>query len=128
MARRRTRAPLDVYLNARLVGRLRRQASGAIDFQYGQSWLDWEHAMPISISLPLREDGYRGDPVIAVFDNLLPDAEVVRRQLAERVNAHGHDAYSLLAKVGRIAWVPCNSCPRGRSLGGRGGRGSRSFG
>ena len=54
MARRRTRAPLDVYLNARLVGRLRRQASGAIDFQYGQSWLDWEHAMPISISLPLR--------------------------------------------------------------------------
>ena len=120
MARRRTRAPLDVYLNARLVGRLRRQASGAIDFQYGQSWLDWEHAMPISISLPLREDGYRGDPVIAVFDNLLPDAEVVRRQLAERVNAHGHDAYSLLAKVGRDCVGALQFLPEGEKPGAAG--------
>jgi serine/threonine-protein kinase HipA len=25
------------------------------------------------VSLPLREDRYIGDPVVAVFDNLLPD-------------------------------------------------------
>lgn len=101
MARRPTRAPLFVYLNARLVGRLRRLASGAIDFQYDESWLGWEHALPISISLPLREDRYTGDPVIAVFDNLLPDNEPIRRKVAERVKADGYDAYSLLAEVGR---------------------------
>ena len=100
MARRRARTPLNVFLNARLVGQLRRLSSGAVDFQYDPSWLDWEHAMPISISLPLREDRYLGDPVIAVFDNLLPDPEPVRRRIAERVGAEGHDAYSLLARLG----------------------------
>ena len=101
MARRRARTPLNVFLNARLVGRLRRLGSGAVDFQYDQSWLDWEHTLPISISLPLREDRYVGDRVIAVFDNLLPDPEPVRRQIAERTGAEGHDAYNLLAKLGR---------------------------
>jgi serine/threonine-protein kinase HipA len=101
MARRRTRYPLNVYLNARLVGRLRRQASGAIDFQYDPEWLAWENAFPVSLSLPLREDRYVGDPVIAVFDNLLPDSDVVRRRLADRIHADGADAYSLLAKIGR---------------------------
>lgn len=101
MARPRSRIPLNVYLNGRLVGRLRRQTSGAIEFHYGPDWLSWEHALPVSLSLPLREDGYRGDAVIAVFDNLLPDSEAIRRRLAERVHADGSDAYSLLAKVGR---------------------------
>ena len=101
MARRRTRIPLNVYLNARLVGRLRRMANGAIDFRYDQSWLDWPHALPISTSLPLREDRYSGDPVIAVLDNLLPDSEPIRRRVAERVQAEGYDAYSLLARIGR---------------------------
>jgi serine/threonine-protein kinase HipA len=101
MARPRSRIPLNVYLNGRLVGRLRRQTSGAIEFHYGPDWLSWEHALPVSLSLPLREDGYRGDAVIAVFDNLLPDSEAIRRRLAERVHADGSGAYSLLAKVGR---------------------------
>lgn len=101
MARRRTRIPLNIFLNGRLIGHLRRQASGAIDFQYDPDWLAWEHALPVSLSLPLREDRYTGAPVIAVFDNLLPDSESIRRRLAERVRAEGYDAYSLLTKIGR---------------------------
>lgn len=101
MARRRSRSPLAVHLNGRLVGHLRRLASGAIDFQYAEAWLNWEHALPVSVSLPLREDRYTGDPVIAVFDNLLPDGDPIRRRLAESVKAEGHDAFSLLSAVGR---------------------------
>ena len=112
MARRRTRYPLNVYLNARLMGRLRRQASGAIDFQYVPDWLAWENALPVSLSLPLREDRYIGDPVIAVFDNLLPDSDAIRRRLADRVHADGADAYSLLAKIGRDC-VGASSSVRG---------------
>ena len=93
MARPRTRVPLNVHLNARLVGRLRRLASGAIDFQYDATWLGWEHALPVSLSLPLREDRYTGDPVIVVLDNLLPDNEPIRRRVAELVRADGYDAY-----------------------------------
>jgi serine/threonine-protein kinase HipA len=101
MARRRAHIPLNVFLNGKLVGRLTRQKSGAIDFQYDKSWLDWENALPVSLSLPLREDRYTGRPVIAVFDNLLPDNDEIRRRLAARVRAEGADAYSLLAAIGR---------------------------
>ena len=101
MARRRSNAPLLVYLNGKLVGRLRRETSGAIDFQYDPSWLAWEHAIPVSLSLPLREDRYLGAPVVAVFDNLLPDNETIRGRVAARVKADGIDAYSLLAAIGR---------------------------
>ncbi len=117
MARRRARAPLNVFLNARLVGRLRRQGSGAVDFQYDPGWLDWEHALPISISLPLREDRYAGDRVIAVFDNLLPDPEPVRRRIAERTGAEGHDAYNLLARLGRDCVGALQILPDGQDPG-----------
>jgi len=101
MAKKPSRVPLNVYLNGRLVGRLQKETSGAIDFRYDPSWLDWEHTLPVSLSLPLREDRYIGDPVIAVFDNLLPDSETIRKNLAARVKATGNDAYSLLSAIGR---------------------------
>jgi serine/threonine-protein kinase HipA len=101
MSRARRHIPLNVFLNSRLIGRLNRQTSGAIDFQYDPAWLGWEHALPVSLSLPLREDRYIGAPVIAVFDNLLPDSDAIRRRVVERMQTQGTDAYSLLAAVGR---------------------------
>lgn len=100
MPRRRHHASLRVLLNNRLVGHLTRAPGGAISFVYDRSWLDWEHALPISLSLPLREDPYRGASVAAVFDNLLPDSDALRRRVAEKVGAAGADAYSLLATIG----------------------------
>ncbi len=117
MARRRTRVPLDVYINSRLAGQLQRLPSGAIDFQYDEGWLGWEHALPISISLPLREDRYSGDPVIAVFDNLLPDNVQIRRRIAERVKADDYGTYSLLAKVGRDCVGAMQLLPKGQPPG-----------
>jgi serine/threonine-protein kinase HipA len=101
MARRRRHPPLQVFLNGKLVGHLRMESSGAIDFQYAPEWLGWEHALPVSLSLPLREDRYIGAPVVAVFENLLPDNRNIRDRLAARVHADGTDAYSLLSAVGR---------------------------
>ncbi len=101
MPRHRQHAPLRVYLNNRLVGHFFKEPSGAVSFRYDDSWLGWENAIPVSLSLPLREDAYRGAPVSAVFENLLPDSEALRRRVAERVGAAGADAYSLLAAIGR---------------------------
>jgi serine/threonine-protein kinase HipA len=120
MARRRRHIPLNVFLNSRLVGRLNREASGAIDFQYDPSWLGWEHVLPVSLSLPLREDRYIGAPVIAVFDNLLPDSDAIRRRIAERVHAQGTDAYSLLAVVGRDCVGALQFLPDGEEPGAAG--------
>ena len=101
MSRRKTHTPLNVLMNNRLVGCLRKEASGAILFQYDQSWLDWGPSFAISLSLPMRETAYTGAPVIAVFDNLLPDNPDVRKRVAERVGAQGADYYSLLQSIGR---------------------------
>lgn len=100
MPRRRKYAPLQVYLNNRLVGHLNKEFSGAIEFCYGESWLNWKQAFPVSLSLPLREDAYRGEPVAAVFENLLPDSENLRRRVAEKVGARGTDVFSLLEAIG----------------------------
>jgi len=101
MPRRRAYAPLRVLLNNRLVGHLAKDAGGAVGFRYDTGWLGWDNALPVSLSLPLREDAYRGAPVVAVFDNLLPDADALRRHVAERVGADGIDAFSLLSAIGR---------------------------
>jgi serine/threonine-protein kinase HipA len=100
MARRPTHIPLNVFLNGRLVGVLRRESNGAIDFRYDEKWLAWGPTFPISLSLPLREDRYIGSPVTNVFDNLLPDNDAIRKRVAERVGAEGTDAYSMLTALG----------------------------
>ncbi|MEJ8559843.1 type II toxin-antitoxin system HipA family toxin [Yoonia sp. GPGPB17] len=115
MARRKTYAPLEVFLNARYVGRLSRQSNGAVDFSYAPDWLAWEYTMPISLSLPLREDRYVGAPVMAVFDNLLPDSEDIRRRVAEKRGAEGTDVYSLLAAVGRDCVGAMQFLPEGEA-------------
>lgn len=101
MGRRSQTGVLNVILNGRLIGNLQRASSGAISFKYAEDWLAWEHAFPVSLSLPLRDQQYVGEPVRAVFENLLPDNDAVRTRLAERVGAGATDAFSLLAKIGR---------------------------
>ena len=100
MARRRASLPLNVFANGRLVGTMRRESSGATDFRYDRDWIDWGNAFPVSLSMPLREDRYIGEPVVNVFDNLLPDSAAIRKRVAERVGAGGVDPFSLLSAIG----------------------------
>jgi serine/threonine-protein kinase HipA len=111
MMRRPVCAPLNVFLNNRHVGRLTRQASGAIEFAYVDDWLALRNAIPVSLSLALRPGGYHGDRVLAVFENLLPKSRPIRTRVAERVGPQGADAFSLLSEidcncVGALQFVP----------------------
>ena len=101
MPRRRSHAPLNVSLNGRHVGQLNRRPSGATEFAYDDTWLGWRHAIPVSLSMPLSDETYRGAVVNAVFENLLPDSKQVRQRVAERVGADGTDAFNMLEKIGR---------------------------
>ena len=114
MARHKAHAPLQVMINGRQVGALAKAASGAVTFQYGDDWLAWEHAFPVSLSLPLRSNAYRGVEVTAVFDNLLPDRDSVRRRVAERMGAQGTDYYSLLEAIGRDCVGAMQFLPEGQ--------------
>jgi serine/threonine-protein kinase HipA len=80
MARTRQHKPLLVFLDSHLVGQLLKEPSGAIYFQYDQKWVDSKQAIPVSLSLPLREDPHKGERVAAVFENLLPDSEKLRQK------------------------------------------------
>lgn len=116
MPRRSRYEPLNTFLNSRLVGQLYRQSSGAISFIYDRSWIEWPQAIPVSLSLPIREKEYTGAPVIAVFENLLPDNESIRRRIAARARAEGTDAYSLLGAIGHdcvgaLQFLPLQSEP-----------------
>lgn len=102
MARQRRTTRLSVVLNGRLVGLLERAPNGAISFTYDDAWLtDDERAIPVSLSLPLREDRYSGPEVSDYFDNLLPENEQIRRIVAQKVGADGIDAFNLLSRIGR---------------------------
>mgnify|MGYP005994186633 CR=1 FL=1 len=101
MRRAGKRVPLNVLLNGRQLGILRMERSGAVSFVYDDSWLSWEHALPVSLSLPLQEQAHIGAPIIAYLENLLPDNQVIRDRIAAKVGSDGTDAYNLLAKLGR---------------------------
>jgi serine/threonine-protein kinase HipA len=117
MARKRRGSLLQVALNGRRVGVLERTASGAISFGYDSEWLDDERrAIPVSLSLPLREERYSGSVVSAYFDNLLPDNDEIRRIVAERVGADGTDAFSLLDKIGRDCVGALQFLPEGEEI------------
>ncbi|MFC7053574.1 HipA domain-containing protein [Hansschlegelia quercus] len=111
------KSSLNVFINARKVGVLRREASGALSFKYAEGWLDLDAAPPVSLSLPLREERFVGAAVHNVFDNLLPDDDRTRLRLAERVGADGIDAFSLLYEVGRDCAGAMQILPRGTAPG-----------
>lgn len=121
MVRLRKILRLRVYQNNHVLGHLVKEPSGAVTFRYDGEWLANASAFPVSMSMPLREDAYRGEYVTAVFNNLLPDSESLRRQIAERVGARGTDAFSLLAQLGRdcvgaLRFLPEDTAP-GDTLG-----------
>lgn len=65
MGRKRTHAPLDVYMNRRKVGQFFREPGGAFAFTYDGKWLAWENMVPVSRPLPLRPERHVGRPVFS---------------------------------------------------------------
>jgi len=88
-------------MNGQLVGFFLKDPGGMVAFGYDESWLARDNAIPVSLSLPLREDPFKGPAVAAFFENLLPDSETLRRRVSEKVGAAGIDAYSLLSRIVR---------------------------
>ncbi len=115
MSRRRAYAPLDVYLNNRLVGRLLKGAAGAISFAYDPGgWLCppqsrfhcpcpcARHCLP----------AVRCWRFLRTFCRTPTQSVVVSLKKSVR-RAPMRLAYSL--SLAAIALAPCNSCPRDKS-------------
>ena len=92
---------LNVLMNGFVIGKLTKHTSGALTFRYEQSWLQETGARPISLSLPLLEQEYKGDMVYNFFDNLLPDNHQIRARIQAKFHAPTSQPFDLLTHIGR---------------------------
>lgn len=96
---RRAEPQLDVYFREDLVGRLRLDEGRRFIFQYQTKWLDTPGAIPLSLSLPLREQPFIEDAARPFFANLLPEAEI-RKAIARRLRISEENDFALLKAIG----------------------------
>lgn len=101
MAKKKVASELNVYLNNLHLGVLEYKTKKLLTFRYSEDWLQRKTSFPISRSLPLQEDSFKGEEVFAYFDNLLPDSSTIRQRIAARMHANSDQVYDLLAVVGR---------------------------
>ncbi|MGQ4868970.1 type II toxin-antitoxin system HipA family toxin [Aeromonas caviae] len=94
-------ANLAVYMNGYRVGTFTKTTSGTHQFQYHGSWLAQPGSRPISLSMPLRHQAYRGDEAYNFFDNLLPDNTEVRNRVVARYQAVSTQPFDLLSCIGQ---------------------------
>ncbi|MFB9998068.1 type II toxin-antitoxin system HipA family toxin [Providencia rustigianii] len=94
-------ATLYVYMNGYLVGEFIRSSTGAHQFKYDSHWLETPGARPISLSMPLQHQEYKGDEVYNFFDNLLPDNIEIRNRVVSRHQADSNQPFDLLSKIGQ---------------------------
>lgn len=92
---------LQVLMNNVPVGRLSKKQLGLMSFVYDASWLEHPARRPISLSLPLSPNPYKGEIVRNYFQNLLPDSETVLSRIQNRLNLPSLHPFDLLAAVGR---------------------------
>jgi serine/threonine-protein kinase HipA len=88
-----------VSLNGRVAGKLEELPGGATRFTYGNPWLRGSGAVPISLTLPLREKPYESEGLHPFFENLLPEGWLLEVS-ARKLKLPKTDAFGLLLAMG----------------------------
>ncbi len=101
MGRKRSTQRLNVFMNGRLVGTLQKVSAGGLSFQYADSWIQWQRARPLSLSIPLSEEVYNGDVVYNYFDNLLPDNRQIRERIQAKFKIATNQCFDILSYIGK---------------------------
>lgn len=115
MARPSSSRSLAVWMNGERVGTWTTRPGKPDEFNYTSEWRVADGARPISLSMPLRPTGYRGEAVAAYFDNLLPDSRGIRERIQHRFGAASAGAFDLLAEIGRDCVGAIQLLPDGES-------------
>ena len=90
---------LIVYLNGERAGRLEQDDSGLIQFSYDQEWLDRPEAVPLSRSLPLQAEAFRGKKARPFFAGILPE-EGPRTKIAAILGISERNDFAMLERIG----------------------------
>jgi serine/threonine-protein kinase HipA len=90
---------LLVYLNGKQVGTLDEDDSGLLEFRYASEWTGRADAMPLSRSLPLQSEPFRGKHARSFFAGILPD-EGPRQQIAAILGISERNDFAMLERIG----------------------------
>lgn len=94
---------LDVRLDGfdKPIGRLSRNETGALAYQYHDAFLQQANAFPLSLSLPLQAAPYNDVLVRSFFDNLLQERNDPLQALMAREGIARDDIAGLLLHLGK---------------------------
>ncbi len=106
---------LDVYLHDDLVGHLVQDSGGQMFFNYTAGWLNKPGASPLSQSLPLREEVFRGKECRPFFAGILPE-ESKREIIARNLGISARNDYAMLEQIGGECAGAATFIPAGGAL------------
>jgi serine/threonine-protein kinase HipA len=106
---------LDVYLNTDLAGHLTQDDDGDMSFQYAASWLQQPDAIPLSHSLPLRQERFRRKDCRGFFAGILPE-EAKREMIARNLGISARNDYAMLERIGGECAGAVTFLPHGEPL------------
>ncbi len=86
---------LTVRLNKNFVGYLEQDLQGKFVFTY-----DKDNKIPLSLSLPLREEPYLDKECRGFFEGLLPEGEQIRLYIGKKYGINPKNEFSLLKAIG----------------------------
>jgi serine/threonine-protein kinase HipA len=89
---------LDVYLHDARAGLLERVDGASLRFTYDPGWLAGAE-VPISLSLPLREEPYEDPECRPFFKGLLPEGEFLR-SIARTFHISAENPFTVLQEIG----------------------------
>ncbi|MCD2448845.1 type II toxin-antitoxin system HipA family toxin [Methylicorpusculum oleiharenae] len=90
---------LNIFAGDLLVGYLSESTAKGMSFVYAPAWLANADAMSLSSDLPLSDQTYHGEPVVAFFENLLPEGDVLEF-ISKAIQISSGNTFGLLERFG----------------------------
>lgn len=106
---------LDVYLHRDLAGHLIQNDHGEMVFDYVQSWLEKPGALPLSNSLPLRQECFKRRECRGFFAGILPE-ESKREMIARNLGISARNDFAMLEQIGGECAGAITFIPAGEAL------------
>lgn len=106
---------LDVYIGDDITGQLIQDDGGQMSFTYAEGWLKKEDAMPLSQSLPLQAETFKGKECRGFFGGILPEQEK-REIIARNLGISARNDYAMLERIGGECAGAVTFVPAGGAL------------
>ena len=106
---------LDVYIGDDITGQLVQDDGGQMSFTYAEGWRNKPGAVPLSQSLPLRAEPFKGKECRGFFGGILPE-EAKREIIARNLGISARNDYAMLERIGgecagAVTFVPAGALP-----------------